>query len=276
MSSVHGAQTDGQDVPGVLRAYRLDIQYDGAAFYGWARQPGRTTVEDSLEKALATYFARAVRLSVAGRTDTGVHARGQVASFKLPEDLVRERGLDEAENRGRALIALRALTPSGLMVTRMEPAPAGFDARRSATARSYRYFIWRGLVPSPFLAGYTWHVKGDLDLDLMSSAAESMLGPHDFTAFTPTETHHRHFRLNIERCRWRRRGSLVWLEVRAPHFLRHMVRSLVGTMVEVGRGRREPDDLVQLLECAAREEAGPTAPPHGLFLWRIHYQAVEE
>lgn len=262
-----GGVLDGDDE----RTYRLDVQYDGAAFSGWARQPGRVTVEESLDAALATYFGRQVRLSVAGRTDAGVHARGQVVGLHLPERTARTRGLDEAEGRGRALIALRALTPPALMVTGMEPAAAGFDARRSAVARSYRYFLWLGLVPSPFLAPYTWHVKGDLDVDLMAVAAETMLGRHDFTAFTPTETHHTHFHLSIQRCRWRRRGLLMWLEVRAPHFLRHVVRSMVGTMVEVGKGKRDVADLPALLAGAPRAVGGSTAPPHGLFLWRVYY-----
>jgi len=268
---MHAAPSGGIDTPGDVRNFRLDIQYDGSAFYGWARQPGQITVEGSLEQALATYFGHEVSLSVAGRTDSGVHARGQVAGLVLPGGVVRERGLDAPENRGRALVALRALTPPGLMVMKMEPASPDFDARRSALARSYRYFVWRGLVPSPFLAAYSWHVKGDLDVDLMARAAELMLGRHDFTAFTPTETHHQHFEPTIERCRWRRRGPLVWLDVRAPHFLRHMVRTMVGTMVAVGKGRLELERLAEILEGAARADAGPTAPPHGLFLWRIHY-----
>lgn len=271
MTSHPPVEAGAEGGPGTRRTYRLDVQYDGSGFYGWARQPGRRTVEECLEHALSTYFGLKLGLSVAGRTDTGVHARGQVASFHLPEEIARARGLDEPENRGRALVALRALTPAGLTVMRMEQASAEFDARRSATARSYRYVVWRGLVPSPFLAPYSWHVKGDLDIGLLETAAERMLGRHDFTAFTPTETHHLHFEPTVERCRWRWRGPLGWLEVRAPHFLRHMVRTMVGTMVEVGKGRLEPAELVSLLEGAPRTAAGPTAPPHGLFLWRIHY-----
>lgn len=268
---------DGRDVDGAsrlegdVRTFRLDVQYDGTSFYGWARQPGRETVEESLEGALAVYLGRSVDLSVAGRTDAGVHARGQVASIRLPGPVADAAGLHREEGLGRALIGLKALTPPGLSVTRITRMPEGFDARRSATARSYRYFIWRGLVPSPFRARYTWHVRGDLDEDSMEAAAGLMLGRHDFTAFTPSETHHLLFERTIERCRWRRQGSLLWLEVRAPHFLRHMVRTMVGTMVDVGRGRRDPADLPGLLEGVARAEAGRTAPAHGLFLWRVYY-----
>jgi tRNA pseudouridine38-40 synthase len=272
------------------RTYRLDIQYDGGGFYGWARQRGRVTVEDSLERALTVVLRQPVRLSVAGRTDTGVHARHQVASFEVARsrgdeqpgssDLAAGDGrtehiwdrLSTESGRGRVTLSVNALTPKGLVLRRLSEAPSGFDARRDATARSYRYFIWRGLAPDPFRQEYSWHVRDRLDEDAMGEAAASCIGVHDFTAFTPSETHHVFFRCELQRCLWRRRGQLLWLEVRAPHFLRHMVRSLVGTMVEVGRGRMAPAEMKRLLEGADRPQAGPTAPPHGLFLWRVFYE----
>ncbi|MHB9150830.1 MAG: tRNA pseudouridine(38-40) synthase TruA [Thermoleophilia bacterium] len=262
--------------------YRIDLQYDGSAFSGWARQPGQVTVEESLENALAAALRHRVGLSVAGRTDAGVHAARQVAGFALPDTggwPGAEGGVPEAARaalaseagRGRLILSVNALTPAGLVVRRLTQAAPDFDARRHAAARSYRYFVWRDLTPNPFLDRYSWHVRHELDFAAMETAARLCMGPHDFTAFTPTETHHTHFRLDIQRCRWHSRGPLLWFEIRAPHFLRHVVRTLVGTMVEVGRGRMSLDHLEMLLRGAERVQAGRTAPPHGLFLWRVFY-----
>jgi tRNA pseudouridine38-40 synthase len=265
---VNRALGTGGPEGGERRTYRLDIGYDGGGFYGWARQGERLTVERSLEEALTVVLRQPIRLSVAGRTDAGVHARQQVASFALPRAF---EGSSTETGLGRIVLSVNALTPRGLVVRKLSEAPPGFDARRDAVARSYRYFIWRGLAPDPFRQAYSWHLRDALDVESMQEAAAACHGHHDFTAFTPTETHHVLFELDLQRCVWRSRGRLLWLEVRAPHFLRHMVRSLVGTMVEVGRGRMTPDGLRALLDGAAREDAGPTAPAHGLFLWRVFY-----
>jgi tRNA pseudouridine38-40 synthase len=240
--------------------HRLDIEYDGGGFYGWAMQPGLATVEGSLVAALRTVLGREPRLTVAGRTDAGVHARRQVVSVSLPP------GLDLARVRG----SLNALTPPGLVVRHVTPAP-GFDARRHAVARSYRYFVDLGEVRSPFWASYRWCPGYPLDVEAMAAAAAMAVGRHDWRAFTPTETEHLVFERTVTRCQWRVRGDVAWLEIEAESFLRHMVRSLVGMFVEVGRGRRDLDDVRRLLAGALREEAGPTAPAHGLFLWRIRY-----
>jgi tRNA pseudouridine38-40 synthase len=244
---------------GLLR-HRLDLAYDGTGMYGWAAQPELVTIEGSLSAALQRAAQTKVRLTVAGRTDAGVHARRQVVSVDLPA------GLDF----DRVQRSVNALTPGGVAVSRIVAAP-GFDARRDAVARSYRYFISVGKVQSPFWTRYAWHVRHPLDLEAMAAAAALAIGRHDLRAFTPTETEHSVFVRPITRCVWRSRGGLLWLEIEAPSFLRHMVRSLVGTFVEVGRGRCDLDDVVGLLAGAQRPEAGPTAPAHGLFLWRIRY-----
>jgi len=244
----------------------MDLQYDGEGFLGWARQPGMVTVQGALEAALGTVLGMVPTLSVAGRTDTGVHARRQVVSLDLPH-ATRRGPLDPFELMG----SLNDLTPPGLAVRALAVAPPGFDARRDAVGRSYRYFMTTGPVQSPFRRAYAWHVAYPLDVAAMTAASRAVLGRHDFTAFTPTESEHTAFVRVVDRCSWRLRGDLLWLEVRAGSFLRHMVRSLVGTLVEVGRGRLGVPDMERLLLGAPRTEGGPTAPPHGLFLWRVSY-----
>ena len=241
--------------------YRLDIQYDGSAFHGWARQPDLVTVEGTLRDVLRTLVGFAPSLNVAGRTDAGVHARRQVVSLHLPtgtDTVSLKRGLD-------------ALTPPALSVLSVSVAAAGFNARGDALSRSYRYFVWLGETRNPFLTPYVWHLRIPLDLEAMQAAASLVTGLHDFTAFTATHTEHLHFKRRVDRCLWRRRGDLVWLEIEAESFLRHMVRSLVGTLVDVGAGKRMPEDMARLLEGASRDAAGLTAPSHGLCLWDVRY-----
>lgn len=249
-----------------MTRYRMDLQYDGEGFFGWARQPGMVTVQGALEAALGAVLGMVPTLSVAGRTDTGVHAHRQVVSLDLP-DTSPQGHLDPFRLMG----SLNALTPSGLAIIALRAARPGFDARRHATSRSYRYFITPGPIQSPFRRAYAWHVGYPLDVVAMKAASRIVLGHHDFTAFTPTESEHAAFVRTVDHCSWRLRGDLLWLEVRATSFLRHMVRSLVGTMVEVGRGRLEAADMERLLLGSPRATAGPTAPPHGLFLWRVTY-----
>ncbi|GAB4243088.1 MAG: tRNA pseudouridine(38-40) synthase TruA [Thermoleophilia bacterium] len=244
--------------------YRMDLQYDGRPFRGWSAQPGLPTVEGSLQQAFSVVLREVPTMTVAGRTDAGVHARRQVVSLDLPAPV-------EAE---RLIASLNALTPPEISVRGLLSSP-GFDARADAVTRSYRYFLWQDKVESPFWRRYSWFRRRPLDVDAMNRAASHLLGRHDLTAFTPTETEHVLFHRTVQRCRWRRRGSFLWLDIEAPAFLRHMVRILVGTMVEVGEGSRSPDDLARLVEGAPRDQAGPTAPPHGLFLWRIRYAPRE-
>ena len=244
------------------RAYRLELQYDGTGLHGWAKQVGCVTVEGVLEQAFSTTLGIVPLLRVAGRTDAGVHARRQVVSLQLPIDV----------DVSRLLGSLNALTPRGVAITCLAPVVDAFDARRDALSRSYRYFLQIGKVESPFFAQYSWHVRMPLSLDLLRQAAALVEGLHDFTAFTPTETKHIFFRRLVLRCRWvKLSAERMVLCIEATSFLRHMVRSLVGTMVEVGSGHRSLDDFVQLLEGGTRDKAGITAPAQGLFLWDIKY-----
>ena len=242
----------------------MELEYDGTGLHGWAKQDGLPTVEGCLEGAFRTVLGSAPVLTVAGRTDAGVHARRQVVSLGLPP----------ATDLSRLVASLNALTPPGIAVMRIEPTAEGFDARKGALSRTYRYFLCAAPMVSPFWSRYSWHTLSRPDLGLLRAAAEVTLGRHGFSAFTPSETEHVFFLRTIYRCAWRRvpgeRGMLS-LEIEADAFLRHMVRALVGTMLEVGEGKRELESYRHLLGGGAREAAGPTAPAHGLFLWDVKY-----
>ncbi len=235
---------------------RLEIEYDGADLWGWAAQPGIRSVHGELQRALGTILRRPTSLTVAGRTDRGVHAAAQVASYDGP--------LPDLYN-------LNSVLPHDVAVRTAVEVPDGFDARRMATSRTYCFRVLTRRNPSPFHRGNALWWPHPLDDELLVRCAETVVGTHDFTAFTPTETAHVLFRRTIHRAEWRRTGDLLefWIEGRS--FMRHMNRVLVGTVLQVANGRRSFDDFRALLDGAPREDAGPTLAPHGLHLVGIGY-----
>jgi tRNA pseudouridine38-40 synthase len=236
---------------------RLLIEYDGTGFAGWAKQPGLRTVQGTLEEALAKVLSRTIVLTVAGRTDTGVHARGQVASH--------EGEPVEAHN-------LNGVLPPDVRVLESGKAVPGFDARREARSRTYRYRVFTRVAESPFERLRSLHWPAPLERHLLDACAGALFGTHDFMAFTPTQTEHMRFERDVMRAEWLDADEHVlefWIE--ADSFMRHMVRTLVGTMLAIAGGRFEVAHFDRLLHGAARSEAGDSAPPHGLYLESVRY-----
>lgn len=235
---------------------KLTIEYDGTPFRGWAAQPGLPTVESTLADALARTFSTVERLVVAGRTDSGVHALGNVVSVSV----------DGGPPPERAAKAVNSRLPDAVAVVAAEAVADDFDARFAARSRSYRYRILNRRTRSPFEVHRAWWLTHELDVEALGRAATAVRGSHDFRAFTPTGTSHKTFVRTIERAEWIRRGDHVDFEITADAFLRHMVRALVGTTIELG-----PDAVAPLLDGASRPDAGKTAPPWGLYLVSVAY-----
>ena len=235
----------------------LLLEYDGADFAGWARQPGLRTVEETVEHAIATVRGEPAELTVAGRTDAGVHARGQVASHAGDA-----AGTD----------SLNGVLPADVRVLASEPVADGFDARRDALSRTYRYRLHVRRQPSPFERGRALHWRQPLDMTALRECGAATLGTHDFTAFTPTQTDHVRFDRDVHRSEWLEEPDHVlayWIE--ADTFMRHMVRTLVGTMLAVASDRMGLARYRELLTGLPRAQAGDTVAAHGLYLESVRY-----
>ena len=246
-----------------MRRIQLRVAYDGTAYAGWQIQPNGPTLQATVEEVLARILQEPVRVRAAGRTDAGVHARGQVVDFA---DAGR-RDLDTVVHGGNALL------PPDIRILSASVVPETFDARRHATEKEYRYFLNLSPVDSPFLARYAWHIEKPLDLDAVREGLSHLVGEHDFTSFrgqgctavSPVRTI---FRAEVAK---HDVPGLFSIDVAGAGFLRHMVRNIVGTVVSAGKGRHPADHVGEILRARDRSAAGINAPPRGLFLWRVSY-----
>lgn len=243
-----------------MATYRMVVAYDGGPFHGFARQPDVETVQGTLESGLGRVLGAPTVTSAAGRTDAGVHALGQVMSF-----------VTEAEVDPESLLhRLNAMCGPAIAVLNVAGAPAGFDARFSASARVYEYGILTRAIPDPFARHTTWHYPHPLDRELMGKAAAALLGEHAFDSFGRVEEGKNPVR-RVESIDIEHDGDLTTIRIKANSFIQQMVRSIVGTLVQVGTGRIHPDDMGRILHARDRSKAGPVAPPHGLFLVSVEY-----
>jgi len=241
--------------------HRMTLAYDGTDYLGWQLQPQGPTIQSELQEALANIAGEPTAVVGAGRTDAGVHARGQVAHFELPAPIPPD-GL---------LKGLNSMLSPDIRILSVEPAPEDFHARYSARSKTYRYYFDRSPVASPFRYRYTLHHPYPLDRDAMAKAAERFVGRHDFESFRASSCQAKTSERHCTVSQFLEEGEELVYEVAANGFLHHMVRNFVGTLLEVGRGKLKPEDVDRLLKAKDRTQAGPTAPPHGLHLIRVDY-----
>jgi tRNA pseudouridine38-40 synthase len=245
-----------------MQNFKLIIEYDGGAYHGWQRQAGDRTVQEEIEKGLRRMTRQQITLIGSGRTDAGVHARGQVANFTCNTRLTPvefQRGLN-------------SMLGGAIVIRRCESVPENFHSRYDVTRKTYRYRIRNHPLPRAIGRQYHWHVRAPLDVAAMQAASDNLLGSHDFTTFEGAGSPRRHSVREVLRAEWRRETDhgLAFF-IAANGFLRFMVRNIVGTLVEVGQGKRSPGDIPGLLEARDRSLAGPTAPPQGLCLMKVEY-----
>ncbi len=242
--------------------FRLLIEYDGTAYHGWQRQKTRPSIQGEIEKAIREMTNQTVTLIGSGRTDAGVHALGQVAHFHCDTRLAPET----------LLSGLNSLLPGDIAIRRVARVKDDFHARYDARAKTYQYRIWNRPVRPAVGRDYTWHLRHPLNLEAMRSAAARLVGTHDFKSFEGSGSPRAHTRRTVTRAVFSKAtGGNVFFEIRADGFLKAMVRNIVGTLVQVGLGKIQPEDLEGILHSKDRRRAGPTAPPHGLFLKAVFY-----
>ncbi len=244
--------------------YKLTLEYDGGAFHGWQSQKNEKNVQDTLRDALQILLSEEIHVEGASRTDSGVHARGQVAAFDSGE----ERDLR------RMLAGLNGILPKALRVRAVEAVPDVFDPRRDCMGKTYRYTWFDGPVHPPFWQAYSAFAKGRLDDAAMAAAAAHLVGEHDFSSFRAAGCTGKTPVRRVLGCTIRRKGERVTLEIHGTAFLQKMVRNIAGTLQDVGLGKRSPDSIVGLLAAKDRTLAGNTAPAQGLVLWQVDYGAI--
>ena len=241
--------------------YKFTLEYDGTHYHGWQIQPNAVTLQGRLEAVLARLFNEPIRVRAAGRTDTGVHALGQVVSFHTSHerDLLRLQG------------SINALLPLDMAVKQLALTTETFNPRRDARSRTYRYQMWNQPSRSAMWARYSWHIPISLDLQAMDQAASLLIGDHDFSSFQGSDSVEHDPLRTVLRSTVRQDADFLIYDVEARSFLRHMVRNIVGTLFDVGRGVLSVEEFAQILAARDRTQAGQTAPPQGLFLVDVKY-----
>lgn len=241
--------------------FKLTLEYDGTNYHGWQLQKNAVTIQGTLEAALARICGGPIRVRVAGRTDTGVHALGQVVTFTTEKTI----------EHYRLQRALNGLLPRDIVVKRVEEVPETFNPRFDALSRTYRYQIWNQAWPSAIWARYSWHVSFPLNVEAMNQAAALLIGDHDFSSFQGSDWVAHNPQRTVLHSQLRQEGEFLVYEVEGRSFLRHMVRNIVGTLVDVGRGTLSIEDFTAIFAACDRTRAGVNAPPRGLFLVTVTY-----
>ena len=243
--------------------FAAEVSYNGGLFSGWQCQPGLSTVQEEIEKVLSLLNGSGVKITGAGRTDAGVHAKGQVCSFEL----------DEAWRPDKLMLAVNANLPQGVQFMRVAEAPDNFNARFDAVSREYVYFMWHGRAVYPHLEPFVSHIKaGNYDWELAAQACRYLEGEHDFGAFCKKNETPENTVRTLHSARLCRRGRLVWLHVKGNAFLMNMIRIVLGNLELVAQKKRPPEWIAEMLENGDRESGGRTFPPNGLFFWRVNYR----
>lgn len=247
-----------------MHNFKLIIEYDGSAYHGWQRQAGDTTIQEEIEKALGRMTRQPITLIGSGRTDAGVHARGQTANFTCDDTRISPLEFQKG---------LNSMLGGGIVIRSCETAPEAFHSRYDVTSKTYRYRIRNHPLPQAIGRQYQWHIRAPLDMGAMQTASRQLLGSHDFKTFEGAGSPRQHSVREILRAEWRRETDQhLAFFISANGFLRFMVRNIVGTLVEVGQGKRSPDEIPALIAARNRSQAGPTAPPQGLCLMEVCYE----
>ena len=244
-----------------MRTIKLIVEYEGTNYLGWQRQPQGMTIQQALEEALETITGTMSGIIGSGRTDAGVHARGQVAHFKTGSALPVERLRD----------GLNATLPKDIVVLSAEEVADDFSARFSARSKRYEYVIWNSTIRPAIDRRLCRHVRRRLDMPAMQAAAKHLLGTHDFAAFESANAESKTTIRTVKLAEWTRDGERLVFAIEADAFLYNMVRAIVGTLVEIGLGKKPPEWIREIIASRDRNQAGPTAPPHGLYLMRVDY-----